>query len=143
MKKTIHAWANSLTKKDFWTSFIGIIFGFGIGVQLVSFMVPDASMWAHLFAEEKKLFADDKKNHASGKPMHNMEADAKVVNERTFLEAMITHHQGAIAMSRQVISLKPSQKVVDLAQQMIITQEKEIKMMKEWGQETSSKTESK
>lgn len=135
MKKTIDAWAQSLTKKDFWTSFIGLVFGFGLGIQLVSFMVPDAAMWSHLFKEEQKLFAEDKENHKNGKPMHNMSADATVTNERSFLEEMITHNQGALAMSLQVISLHPSKKVDDFAHQIIDTQQKEIDMMKGWLEE--------
>ena len=54
--------------------------------------------------------------------------------EKTFLEEMIDHHQGAIDMAKIVLtdSSIPHNEIKLLAQNIILSQDKEIKMMQSW-----------
>ncbi|HSE56558.1 MAG TPA: DUF305 domain-containing protein [Candidatus Paceibacterota bacterium] len=52
--------------------------------------------------------------------------------DEAFLQAMITHHQGAIAMARQVLVSTRRPELLKLAQEIITAQEREVQQMQEW-----------
>lgn len=52
-----------------------------------------------------------------------------------FLQAMITHHEGAIKMANQVLLPTDRPEVHDLAKNIIATQSQEIKVMQQWLKE--------
>ena len=49
-----------------------------------------------------------------------------------FLDNMILHHQGAIAMSTEALKNAEHPEILALAQSIIASQQKEINMMKQW-----------
>lgn len=58
-----------------------------------------------------------------------------VKSEREFLEGMIPHHQEAVDTAKEVVTRGGSTpEIKKLAQDIILAQEAEIKMMKEWYQ---------
>lgn len=58
-----------------------------------------------------------------------------VKSEREFLEGMIPHHQEAVDTAKEVVARGGSTpEIKKLAQDIILAQETEIKMMKEWYQ---------
>jgi uncharacterized protein (DUF305 family) len=52
--------------------------------------------------------------------------------DQRFIQAMIPHHEGAIAMARDALQNAERQEIKDLAQAIISAQEAEIAQMKEW-----------
>jgi uncharacterized protein (DUF305 family) len=55
--------------------------------------------------------------------------------DQRFIEAMIPHHEGAIAMARDALENAERQEIKDLANAIITAQEAEIAEMRQWLQE--------
>jgi uncharacterized protein (DUF305 family) len=56
-------------------------------------------------------------------------------SDQRFIEAMILHHQGAIAMAQDALQNAEHQEIKDLAQAIITAQEGEVVQMRQWLQE--------
>lgn len=52
--------------------------------------------------------------------------------DKAFIDAMVPHHESAIAMAKEAQSRAKRQEIKDLAGQIIAAQEKEIAQMKAW-----------
>lgn len=52
--------------------------------------------------------------------------------DKEFLEQMIIHHEGAVEMSKMVLTSSQNPELIKLANDIISAQNKEIEMMKEW-----------
>ena len=52
--------------------------------------------------------------------------------DQAFLQQMIVHHEGAVAMADQVLATSKRPELRKLAEDIIAAQTKEINMMKEW-----------
>lgn len=63
-------------------------------------------------------------------PMAVSDGDAPF--DQRFLEAMIPHHEGAIAMARDALQKAEHAEIKELAQAIITAQEAEIAQMREW-----------
>ncbi|MFQ3684268.1 DUF305 domain-containing protein [Roseiflexus sp.] len=55
--------------------------------------------------------------------------------DRRFIEAMIPHHEGAVAMARDALQRAEHQEIKNLAQAIITTQQAEIAQMQSWLKE--------
>lgn len=68
--------------------------------------------------------------------MHDMNAALKGKTgddfDQAFLREMIIHHEGAVDMARQVLNVSKRPELIQLAQEIITAQTKEIEMMKAW-----------
>ena len=63
-----------------------------------------------------------------------IEGDAARPFDQRFIEAMIAHHEGAIAMAKDAKQHAEHQEIRDLAQTIILAQEGEIVQMRAWQQ---------
>lgn len=76
------------------------------------------------------------KNHDMQAMMHDMNASLRGKTgdafDKTFLEEMIIHHQGAVDMAQEVLKVSKRPELINLANEIITAQEKEISMMKGW-----------
>jgi uncharacterized protein (DUF305 family) len=71
-----------------------------------------------------------------GMDMGDMEVPAgEAPFDQRFIQAMIPHHEGAIAMAQDALQNAERQEIKDLAQAIITAQEGEIAQMKTWLQE--------
>ena len=52
--------------------------------------------------------------------------------DEMFLDMMVSHHQGAIDMANLALKNSQRKEIRDLANDIILAQEKEIKMMEDW-----------
>lgn len=98
-------------------------------------------MYGHKHMEMGRRYDNDmnmnKSNSMNSHVMMKMNTNPYVMgditSEKQFLEEMIQHHEGAVAMANQVLAL-PSihQEVKDLANAIIKAQTTEIQSMKSW-----------
>lgn len=116
----------SVSKREMWFAFIGLVIGIIIGAKTLSLMVPDATHWISLYHSEK--------NEMTGEVImenHDM-LNTHITSEKQFVEEMIPHHEAAVVMAKDVLKLNPRTEVKDLAEAIIKTQNSEIKMMQYW-----------
>jgi uncharacterized protein (DUF305 family) len=107
-----------------WNLFTGFVIGFGIGIFVISALVPDAADMIRVYNME---------NNGHSVVLHGEhDTHRAVTNEKQFLEEMITHHEAAVTMSEQVLKLNPREEVKKLANDIMTSQTAEIQMMKEW-----------
>jgi len=52
--------------------------------------------------------------------------------EKKYLEGMISHHEGAIEMAEQVLTLNPRPEIKKMAEDIISLQQTEVEMMQGW-----------
>lgn len=52
--------------------------------------------------------------------------------DKAFIEEMIVHHEGAVTMAKMVLATSEKKELVDLANEIISAQTKEIEMMNDW-----------
>lgn len=92
-----------------------------------------------MYSWRKAWFKDD--GHISMRMGSDMPSMAVSLGEgdgefdKRFLQAMITHHEGAIKMANQVLLPTERPEIHDLAKNIIATQSKEISIMQEWLKE--------
>jgi uncharacterized protein (DUF305 family) len=77
------------------------------------------------------------KNHGDmASMMHDMNAslEGKVGDDfdKAFLQEMIVHHEGAVAMAEKVLEVSKKEELRSLATDIITAQNKEIEMMATW-----------
>ena len=82
-------------------------------------------------------YPDLPETEGMGMDMGDMEVsnDTNRPFDQRFIEAMIPHHEGAIAMAKDAQQKAEHQEIKDLAQNIITAQEAEIAQMKQWQQE--------
>jgi uncharacterized protein (DUF305 family) len=84
----------------------------------------------------QQWFPDLAPTRGMGMDMGTMEVanDPNKPFDQRFIEAMIPHHEGAIAMAQDAQQKAERQEIKDLAGRIITAQEAEIAQMREWQQ---------
>ncbi len=85
-------------------------------------------MWHTQMSHEMAMTAEHKQMMQMS--MSLGKADAQF--DRRFLDAMIPHHQGAVTMGKDSLQKSQRPELKQLAQNIILSQQKEIDMMTQW-----------
>ena len=119
---------------------VGVIFGCMLSLVLFSHLVPSGEKMIGFYhrAISKKAAEQNKErmkevigNHMN----HNPYLMNPITTESDFLKEMILHHESAVVMAEQVLSLPSvSERVKVLANTIITAQAQEIVQMKSWLQ---------
>lgn len=113
------------------TLFIGIAIGVGVGMYLFSLITPSSTgymMKRHF--EHKSAMHHDTMYGMDSKSVNHMTAMTNVTSEKNFLTQMITHHEDALRMAKEVLALPHGTYVDTLANAIITQQYAEIEGMK-------------
>lgn len=73
--------------------------------------------------------------------MSSLEGKTGEEFEQAFLEEMIVHHEGAVAMAEGLITQTRRPELIALAREIITAQVKEIQQMKDWHTQWFGNTE--
>ncbi|WP_298482089.1 DUF305 domain-containing protein [uncultured Chloroflexus sp.] len=65
---------------------------------------------------------------------HSMTHGGNAPYDALFIDSMIEHHEGAITMARQALQASQDERLRQLAEAIIATQEAEIRQMQQWRQ---------
>lgn len=86
-----------------------------------------------------EMMGGQMQHQSMGQMMDSMSANlkGKTGNEfdAAFLEEMIPHHQGAIEMAQMVLATSKRPELIQLANDIVSAQQKEINMMRGWQRE--------
>lgn len=105
-----------MNKISFALLIAGVLLGSGFGYVLGAAKVPpEADM-----------------GHAMDQMAASLEGKTGDEFDQAFLKEMIVHHEGAVAMARQVLSVSERQELRSLAEAIITAQEGEIAQMQAW-----------
>ncbi len=92
-------------------------------LQSISHVMPDGSMMSNVGMDMDSM-------------MDGMMADLKGKTgdafDKAFLAGMIVHHQGAVEMAQAVLKSSQRPEMIQLANDIIAAQTKEIEMMRGW-----------
>ncbi len=82
----------------------------------------------------KQWYRDLPPTGGTGGHMGDMElsSDSALPFEQRFISAMISHHQGAIAMAQEAQTKAEHEEIKQFAQRVIAAQEAEVKQLQEW-----------
>lgn len=123
------------------TLFLGIAIGVGVGMFFFSLLVPGAPQLIKMYnvnrIEQRMAMHRSMSSQGGNTSVMYMpiasNSNMFINNENQFLVAMISHHEDAVRMSHQVLSIKGiSDNVKTLAEGIIDSQSAEISIMQGW-----------
>jgi uncharacterized protein (DUF305 family) len=132
----------------------GMAFGAAIGLVLFSFLVPSGPRMIGMYRSYRmntlvnsnqnaiqEIFATTTQvtglqqatAPAVTRPTSYAYSTAKITSEKQFLQIMKSHHETDVLMATQMLILKPTHpEVVTLANNIISTQNTELKLIRDW-----------
>ena len=110
---------------------VGLVLGFGLtflimngGEKTPNFhQMPDGSLMSSEGMDMRSMMIEMNNNLAT------LEGEAF---DKAFLSEMIIHHEGAVDMARVVLEKSKRPELLNLANEIITAQDREIKMMQDW-----------
>ncbi len=99
------------------------------------YMIADKDDYIMEGMDHSTMVSDDNENNSM--PMDTMDHSmVMVVSERDFVSGMIPHHQEAVDTATEVLARGGSTaEVIALAENIVIAQEREIAMLKQWHED--------
>ena len=101
-----------------------------VGISSTVFAAPEMSMDMSKSDHQMMMMQQDMKT-MQGKMMKDLGPKDAMFDKR-FMDLMIVHHEGGIMMAEDALKKSDRPEIKEMAQQIITSQEKEIKQMKEW-----------
>ena len=115
---------------------IGLLLGIVLTVVVVNSQTYGMMRMMGMGGAANRMMAGHDNDYSMGMSMNYMndELKAKTGDEfdKTFIEQMITHHQGAILMAGEAKQKANHQEIKTMADAIIAAQQKEIDEMKGW-----------
>jgi uncharacterized protein (DUF305 family) len=109
--------------------------GFGIGYATRGSSAPQV-MGGHTMANGQMMSGHMMEGSSMQDMMDSMMAGLKGKTgdafDKAFLSQMVMHHQGAVVMAEAVLKNSKRPELIQLAQDIITAQTKEIQMMEDW-----------
>lgn len=115
---------------------IGLLLGIVLTVLIVNNQMYGMMRMMGMGGAANKLMAGHENDSGMGMSMSQMSDELKTKTgdefDKTFIEQMITHHQGAILMAGEAKQKASHQEIKTMADAIITAQQKEIDEMKGW-----------
>lgn len=115
--------------------FVGLLVGMGImGGILAGSRGRDGDRFNKYRMPEGKMMQNKDMNMSGMMQgmMSGLEGKTGDEFDKAFLNEMIVHHQGAVDMANEVLKTSKRPELLKLADEIIVAQTKEIKMMQDW-----------
>lgn len=103
---------------------IALVFGFGSGYLFAGSNSSTAG--THMMSDGTTM-TDTMAGMTAG-----LEGKTGDAFDRAFIEGMIVHHEGAVAMARQALVNAKHEEIKQMAQEIISAQTREIDTMRDW-----------
>ncbi len=113
-----------MNQKSIMVAVATLIIGLLIGVSIGGSKAQDQS--------QEMTRNDSGMDHAMDDMTSRLSTLTESEFEKAFLEEMIVHHEGAVAMAQQVLSKSNRPELLKLANDIINAQTQEISMMQGW-----------
>ena len=106
---------------------VALVIGFGGGYILSENRVaPATEMGTHTMSDGSAM------SDAMANMMSGLEGKTGDDFDRAFIEEMIMHHEGAVAMAQQALQLAKHAEIKQMANEIIAAQTREIETMPGW-----------
>lgn len=134
-------------EKQYLYLIIGVLAGVLVGVYTARYAVNSQNYgmmgMMGMMGMRQMMSGTENINMMSSEKGHGMEMSMNEMSEmlelltgsefdEMFLDMMISHHQGAIDMANSALTNSQRKEIKDLANDIILAQTSEIKMMEEW-----------
>lgn len=118
-----------------WVALGGIILGFLVGVFCFrgSGMMNGQYANTHMMNNGHVMNNDEMDmDSMMGGMMNGLEGKTGDIFDKAFIEEMIVHHEGAVAMAKKVLEVSKRPELITLANNIISAQTTEISQMQSW-----------
>jgi uncharacterized protein (DUF305 family) len=117
------------------TNIIIIVLLFSLLVNVYQFVANRSEPTSHRMPDGSMMLNNDS-SMSMDRMMDDMSASLRGKSgkdlEKTFLQEMIVHHQGAVDMAKELLKGTTNPDLVKFANDIITVQSKEIEMQKQW-----------
>lgn len=110
------------------TFVLGLGVGFLTGTNTVATRVPAMT---HRMGDGSTMAGEDMQSAMDGMTMGLKDRTGDDL-DKAFLDGMIVHHEGAIAMARRLLAGTRRPELLKLGNEIITAQSSEVEMMKQW-----------
>lgn len=102
------------------------------GVMINSLAFSASTMAMNMDKSDHKVMMMQKDMKSMNEKMMKDLGPKDAMYDKRFMELMIVHHEGGVMMAKDALKKSDRPEIKEMAQNIIDSQEKEIKQMKDW-----------